>query len=272
MEMTQLYSLATRLTGLACPKCASTSIRKHGHCNSIQRYRCKDCGRTFVETVNTPLHWIHHKLKMSRYIWTMSNGYSIRAAAVHLEICKDTSFSWRHKILASLRTEDLVPSSAPVGVCEIKLPHSFKGKRYINKKNMPDTNSLIIADARGIPCLQLLEKKNRVSESAKLLVNNTLQSTQIAVSKSNILTRAKRKIERIEIKHAGSEKLIVSQVSKTVKDLKLWMEKFHGVATKYLQQYWNWYRIESNTASLERFTVECLGKRQLQHYRQLIVI
>ncbi len=271
MEMNQIITMASRLSGLACPECASTSYRKHGKDGGIQRYQCKDCGRTFKETVNTPLHWIHHKEKMSLYIWTMKNRMSIRTAADCVEISKNTSFSWRHKLLSSLKETGTVSDPAPAGICEIKLPHSSKGKKIKDEAPKPETRSVLIADARGIPCLKLLQNKKPVNELAEILANKLHPSAEIAGLKSNILTRAKRKSGKTEIKHKARNKSIMAQAQKTVDELAGWMARFNGVATKYLQQYWDWFRVESNTESLERFESECFGQRQLQSYRKLIV-
>lgn len=41
---------------IACPHCGSVNIKKHGKKDSHQRYRCKDCGKTFIETSNTMLY------------------------------------------------------------------------------------------------------------------------------------------------------------------------------------------------------------------------
>ncbi len=270
MEMEQIINMATRLSGLACPKCASTSFRKHGKNGGIQRYQCKDCGRTFKETVNTPLHWIHHKEKMSMYIWTMKNRYSIRTAADMVEISKNTSFSWRHKLLSSLKAAASLTGSAPAGICEIRLPYSCKGKKNKEESPMPETRSVLIADARGIPCLHLLQEKKPVDELAGLLANKLHVSAEIAGERSNILTRAKRKTGKTEVRHKASRKSITAQARKTAGELAGWMKRFNGVATKYLQQYWDWFRVETNTASLERFESECFGQRQLQSYRKLM--
>ncbi len=271
MEMNQIITMATRLSGLACPECASTSFRKHGKDGGIQRYQCKECGRTFKETVNTPLHWIHHKEKMSHYIWTMKNCMSIRTAADTVEISKNTSFSWRHKLLSSLKATDSSSGSAPAGICEIRLPHSCKGQKIKDETHRPETRSVLIANARGIPCLHLLHNKKPVNELAEILTQKLHPSAEIAGDKSNILTRAKRKTGNAEVKHKPSRKSITAQAHKTAGELAGWMARFNGVATKYLQQYWDWFRVESNTDSLERFQSECFGQRQLQSYRALIV-
>ncbi|MFC4931613.1 transposase-like zinc-binding domain-containing protein, partial [Massilia sp. GCM10023247] len=31
---------------LACPACRSQQLYRHGRANGLQRYRCKECGRT----------------------------------------------------------------------------------------------------------------------------------------------------------------------------------------------------------------------------------
>jgi len=62
----------------------------------------------------------------------------------------------------------------------------------------------------------------------------------------------------------------MAQAKSQMKDLLDWMSRFNGVATKYLQQYWNWYRAETNFNSLDTFTSECFGNRQLQFFRQIL--
>ncbi len=94
MKHTSIY---TRLSGLSCPRCASTVFHRHGRDLGIQRFRCQDCGRTFKETVNTPLHWLHDKKKMQKYVITMYEHKSLRTATEEIGICEVTSFNWRHK-------------------------------------------------------------------------------------------------------------------------------------------------------------------------------
>ncbi len=269
MELKDMITAATRLSGIACPKCASTTFTKHGKDRSIQRYRCKDCGRTFKETVNTPLHWIHKKDKMDSYIWTMNNQYSIRKAAVHIEISVSTSFTWRHKLLSSLITAGTVSDRAPAGICEIRLPFSAKGRPNVETTKKPDTRSVLIADARGIPCLQVLQSKNKVGEISDLLGRRLHHESEIAVPKINLQSRALRRSGKPEITHRSISKSIVAQAQKTVGQLTDWMSRFRGVASKYLQQYWDWFRIETNTGSHEQFGTECFGQRQLLNYRKL---
>ncbi len=270
MVPTHVFSLATQLSGLSCPRCASTAFHRHGRHLGIKRFRCQECGRTFKETVNTPLHWIHNKQKMQDYLVTMYDRKSLRTAAYEIGISEVTSFNWRHKILSSLSLHKTGNDGAPAGICEIIMPHSFKGQRHIPEKIMPVTRSILVTDARGIPSLHLLTKKNKIAEITDQLLDSLSSSTEIASEKSNLLTRAVNKTDRKTIIHKTCKKNIMSQSKATVCDLNLWMERFNGVATKYLQHYWNWYRAESNLGTFEKFRLECFGQRQLPHYRQVI--
>lgn len=42
--------LAPKFTLMNCPQCGSEQIQKNGHRRHGQNYRCKDCGRQFIET------------------------------------------------------------------------------------------------------------------------------------------------------------------------------------------------------------------------------
>jgi transposase-like protein len=50
-----LSSIDAAMTGVGCPHCNSFKYTKNGICRGVQRYRCKDCSRTFNAATNTPL-------------------------------------------------------------------------------------------------------------------------------------------------------------------------------------------------------------------------
>lgn len=43
------------------PYCHSSVIKRHGKMNQMQRYRSKNCGKTFVATTGTPLARLRYK-------------------------------------------------------------------------------------------------------------------------------------------------------------------------------------------------------------------
>lgn len=40
---------------MICPHCQSQQLSKNGHRRGKQCYRCKDCGKQFVESASTPI-------------------------------------------------------------------------------------------------------------------------------------------------------------------------------------------------------------------------
>lgn len=50
---------------LACPHCGSISLKRHGKAGGRQRYRCKDCCKTFCETSQTLMH--HSRLSPDQW-------------------------------------------------------------------------------------------------------------------------------------------------------------------------------------------------------------
>jgi hypothetical protein len=207
---------------------------------------------------------------MLQYIDALKEQQTIRRAAASIGISVNTSFCWRHKLLSSLHTSNIMPTHAPAGACQINLPHSCKGKRNIPDTPQPVTRTFLIADAQGIPCLQLLPPNCTALEASKTLRSVLPQTSNIAFVPAKLLTRALRFAECMYLKHKASRKKLIVKARRTVTELNKWMYRFRGVATKYLQQYWNWFRVLTNAFTDEQFTVSCISRRQLMNYRQLI--
>ncbi|MBW4444494.1 MAG: IS1 family transposase [Plectolyngbya sp. WJT66-NPBG17] len=74
-----------------CPQCSSTHINKNGHCRGKQNYRCKVCGRQFVESRSTKGYSEDAKqicLKMYR------DGVGFRAIGRATGISHNTIINW----------------------------------------------------------------------------------------------------------------------------------------------------------------------------------
>ncbi len=268
MEISQLVSSATAYSGLCCPKCNTHSFRKHGFCLGIQRYRCKKCGRSFNETVNTALHWIHNKRKMVQYAETLPEHLSIKRTAEKIGISANTSFAWRHKILSSFMSLDSAPATSPAGACQITMPRSYKGKRQLPEKPAPATKTVLVADARGIPCLQILPDKCTAFKASQVLALSLSESASVVCRPAHLLTRAVEMTGRATVEQRELRTKLLLSVRMVQTTIGLWMERFNGVATKYLQQYWNWFRAETSiTQSVDMFVNECFAHRHLKDYR-----
>ncbi len=84
---------------LQCPHCDSLSIVRHGMYRDRQRYKCKDCGRTFNDFTNTPLHGTHYPDKWIKFLECMIEGRTLQHSAMILGVSYVTLFYWRHKII-----------------------------------------------------------------------------------------------------------------------------------------------------------------------------
>lgn len=94
---------------LSCPRCRSTNLQKWGRYRravgnrTTQRYRCKDCGRTFNEPTATPLAHLKYQEKWAEIGWCLLEGLSVRRSAEELEVHPSTAFRWRHRFLSAVR-------------------------------------------------------------------------------------------------------------------------------------------------------------------------
>jgi len=48
-------------SGALCPHCASEHVIRHGQANGLQRYRCRECSKTFNAVTGTPLNRLHKR-------------------------------------------------------------------------------------------------------------------------------------------------------------------------------------------------------------------
>ncbi|KAA6348694.1 hypothetical protein EZS27_003838 [termite gut metagenome] len=119
-------SLRSRCTALInkqapCPHCGGKHYRRYGKARGAQRFKCKDCNRTFTEYTGTWLDGIHKKSLAEPYISLMIEEYSLDKIKEKLHINKKTAFDWRHKILSSYEqnTGDEFEGVVESGICKI---------------------------------------------------------------------------------------------------------------------------------------------------------
>ena len=97
------YSANKDLDTVVCPVCGSINIIKNGTKNGRQRYKCKDCARTFGDTIGTVV--FRSKLSIAKLIELIKltlQGESCRTIAKELGINKQTVLHNRHRICSVL--------------------------------------------------------------------------------------------------------------------------------------------------------------------------
>ena len=90
---------------VCCPLCGSISVVKNGHKDGRQRFKCKDCKKTFGDTYNT----IFYRSKLSEDKWFKLLDYiiincPIRRTAIDCEINKNTVWLNRQKVCSVLKS------------------------------------------------------------------------------------------------------------------------------------------------------------------------
>lgn len=254
----------------SCPHCASTSIVRNGHKNHKQQYKCKQCSKRFQASTGTPTHWMHHTDKLPKYINALHKGMTIRSAAKYTGISNTTSFSWRHKLISSIKHTPIIETNKNTkAITLLNTPYNAKGRKKAPEKFRKDSKTILIQQNNQI-CIQKLEDKSINKQIIQLI---SLQN-KISTAKKKELTIAINKIHKNnKLSQKQLTKTIQNNLTSTVKSLNQWMKKFRGVATKYLQQYWNWFTGLTNIKALNNeqkyFSIFCTENYTLQLYREL---
>jgi len=89
----------SRSTERCCPHCACRQLNRHGQANNRQRFRCRQCLRTFNDLTGTPLARL-----------MLREARSVRAAAAQVGVHSNTALRWRHRFLDETDKERLWPT------------------------------------------------------------------------------------------------------------------------------------------------------------------
>ena len=268
----------------SCPHCSHTQIYRHGLVNGLQRYRCKACKKTFNALTRTPLAHLRHKDKWLDYLDGVTQSLTVRKAATALDIHRNTAFRWRHRFLTWIKQDR---SSALHGITEADetyLLESHKGSRELgrqphkrgsraSKRGISDEQiCILIARDRSKHTVDFVTGNGPITKSGLAThLKPILDLDTLLVSDSNPTYDAFCKAENIT-----HETVILSQgqrvkgayhiqnVNAYHSRFKLWLNHFHGVATKYLPNYLGWCRIMDRYRNItpDRLMNSALGNFQ----------
>lgn len=253
--------------GVACLYCGSTKVIKHGKKNNVQRFKCKDCGKTFNDLTLTPM--AHSKVSSEQwveYAKCMVFGLSIRKSATHCKVSVKTSFYMRHRLLDAVRNfQGIGEVSGIVEMDETFVPESFKGNHKKSGFKMPrksrkrgkqvkkrgiSSEQVCIATAidRENNIVFEMVNKGRIKTSdlerlfkdrldPKALLCTDSHKSYIAFGKDSVS-------EHIRIASGKHKNGVyhISHVNSLHSKFKKWVARFNGVATKYLPNYLHWFK------------------------------
>ncbi len=251
-------------TAPICPRCNCEYVTKAGISDDRQVYKCKKCGYRFRETAKSLVYYSHKYYLLMDYIKCMLEGKSLRACAREVGISLPTSFKWRHKILSAIQgLEGGINFSGITEADELLMQYSEKGRRYKTLEEKEQAMNtvhtkvavLVMTDREGnllfkhtgenrVQNSQIKEElKRRVSEK-NLICFKPNDEFQQAVSQSpskKVIVKSPTEKVLIRRKTKGLAVYSVNIVEKKITDFLIWMIRFRGVATKYLQNYLMWF-------------------------------
>ena len=87
-----------------CPYCKSEHIIYFGFKNGKQRFRCKECKRTFITTTNTVMSCSHYGIDVWESMLEHTlKGYSLPFSEKELGLSHQAAFNMRHKLLLAMQ-------------------------------------------------------------------------------------------------------------------------------------------------------------------------
>lgn len=256
-------------SGFICPFCGKEHIVRHGKHDGKQRYRCKDCGRTFFATSNSIASGTHKDIQTwELYIDCMMNGYSLRKTAKICHIHYNTAFVWRHKILDALQLmADDVVLDGMVEADETFFDISYKGNHSKSKTfSMPRKPHKrghqvkvkgISHEKVCVPCavnrngLSIAKATNLGRVSTKdlhtIYDNRIKEGSTVITDKLNSYKRLCKAngLELVQLKSGKSKNGIyhIQHINNYHSQLKLFIARFKGVSSKYINNYLIWHNL-----------------------------
>jgi transposase-like protein len=246
-------------TKLACPACSSTALHKWGMVSGLQRYRCKECKRTFNALTGTSMARLRKKDLWEEYSRALADSLSLTKAAQRCGIDRTTAFRWRHRFLPHSEPQ-ATQCSGITEIDETYFRESFKGKKVLHrsprKRGKLNVRGLskeqipvVVARDRDGRTWDAVLQERSAKEIGLRLGPKIAPDSLLCIEKSRILIKFAKDenlaFETIGTKQRkGREKIFhVQGVNAYHSRLKNWMGHFNGVATERLPNYLDWRRL-----------------------------
>jgi hypothetical protein len=216
----------------------------------------------FTALSGSPLARLYYRDKWLQYAGCLLDGLSIRKAAKECGLSIPTSFRWRHRFLAAI---DAMKPPALKGLVEIDetlFLDSKKGDRHLGRtprrrgtrasrpgRSEEQVTVVVARDRHGTTTDFIMRQFNADAVTLALLPVITSDSL-VCTDGSTVLTAfaSRNGLLHYSINASAGERVLfntfhVQNVNAYHSRLKEWMERFHGVSTKWLARYLGWWRM-----------------------------
>jgi transposase-like protein/uncharacterized protein (DUF433 family) len=257
-----------------CAHCHSWHVVRNGQARGLQRYKCRDCGKTFNALTGTPLARLRHRGKWIEQAQALVNGLSITKAAERLEVARSTAFRWRHRFLAlpqAIKATSLSGIAEADETCVLKSckgqpnrlreigrePRRRGGRATRRGMSIEHDVVLVVRDRSGATSDQIIQALD-TAHLAAVLQPLLPTDTVLCTDGSSGLAAAAHHIgvEHHALNLSAGQRVLgawhINNVNGYHGRLKNWLRRFNGVASSYLRNYLGWFR------TLDRFNPDSL--------------
>ena len=231
-----------------CPYCEGSKVIKYGFYKGIQRYKCKndECGKTFNNGINNPFRYSKKfKYMWEKYFEVFLEGISLRECAHKMNITLVTAFFWRHRFLHDLCEKNYIKKiGSYVELTKLVLNENFKGSRgYHGEKR----DKIIIVNAINdyIDIIPIFAARNFIGlfdirDNIIPRLDRKAYVVGLLDGRLKVFAKGFNEINKVNLKENNISNIDISYSNK----IKVWLSKFNGVASKYLEYYLSWRAFE----------------------------
>ena len=239
----------------ACLHCGAPRAQRWGTFSGRRRYRCTVCRRTFSDFTGTTLANLKLVDRWPAFYRCMLDSMTVRQAAHVLGVDKDTAFRWRHRSLTPLDASNCTVLAGAVALEETFFAHSEKGSRTLDRPprhrralhriDITPVWVIVARDTGGQVVSGVVGFRRPEPEDLRRILLSHLGEDAELVSTTGHYGAAARMADRARVRHrrAGLHSEEILAARQYVLDLRRWIRRFRGVATRYLANYLAWHRI-----------------------------
>lgn len=262
---------------IPCPRCRDPRVQRWGSFSGRRRYRCLGCRRTFSDLTGTPLAYTKRLREWVPFLGCMREAVPVREAALRAGIHRDTAFRWRHRLLAEVCLRVQPRLAGKVGVVETAFRHSEKGSRRIVGRPPRRRGEgrgagrgwlmawVLLAGDPGrvppVPGVTSVRTSLPSRRDVEAILGPVLEAGSTIVVRRGPLSPygafCRVHGHRFESTLApartaprtGSGDALIDRLRRHRNELRAWMRRFRGVATRYLAHYVRWHRLVAGELS-----------------------
>ena len=248
--------------GSACPYCAKKRVQKWGRFSGRQRYRCRDCRRTFSMFTGTALRHLKRPDLWRRFLWCVDGRLTVRASAAVLGLDKNTALRWRHRLLEQWRGDPRERLSGCITVGAFTVPRSEPGSRSLTRpaRRRGERWSTPLFQTDPETVLVGLEDPATPERMRRLTVHHIgpvhplavryeeyitprVDSVSVVVGCRGPLSPLGLYARRLGVAYRTDRATFLPRrVFMLRQELRGWLRPFRGVATHRLNNYLEWFR------------------------------